>query len=143
MLDSKQKETSMEITRTTDDEQTTLWNGLAGHAWVALQEVLDQMFKPLEDLLVDAVFAGSGRRVLDVGYGTGSTTRAVARRLGATGRCIGIDISDPMITAARARAARESTPASFLRANAQTHAFAPARFDMIMSRFGVIFFKRS
>ena len=62
----------MEITRTTDDEQTTLWNGLAGHAWVALQEVLDQMFKPLEDLLVDAVFAGSGRRVLAVGYGTGS-----------------------------------------------------------------------
>jgi SAM-dependent methyltransferase len=131
MLDSKQKETSMEITRTTDDEQTTLWNGLAGHAWVALQEVLDQMFKPLEDLLVDAVFAGSGRRVLDVGYGTGSTTLAVARLLGATGRCIGIDILDPMITAARARA------------NAPTHAFAPARFDMIMSRFGVMFFKGS
>jgi len=128
----------MEITRTTDDEQTTLWHGLAGHAWVAVQEVLDQRFKPLEDLLVDAVCAGSGRRVLDVGYGTGSTTRAVARRLGATGRCIGIDMSDPMITAAR-----ESTPASFLRANAQTHAFAPARFDMIMSRFGVMFFKGS
>jgi trans-aconitate methyltransferase len=138
MLDSKHKETSMEITRTTDDEQTTLWNGLAGHAWVALQQVLDQMCKPLEDLLVDAVFAGSGRRVRDVGYGTGSTTLAVARLLGATGRCIGIDISDPMITAAR-----ESTPASFLRANAPTHAFAPAHFDMIMSRFGVMFFKGS
>ena len=128
----------MEITRTTDDEQTTLWNGLAGHAWVALQEVLDQMFKPLEDLLVDAVFAGSGRRVLDVGYGTGSTALAVARLLGATGRCIGIDMSDPMITAAR-----ESTLASFRRATAPTHAFAPARFDMLLSRFGGMFFKGS
>jgi 2-polyprenyl-3-methyl-5-hydroxy-6-metoxy-1,4-benzoquinol methylase len=143
MLDRKQKETSMEITRTTDDEQTTLWNGLAGHAWVALQEVFDPMFKPLEDLLVDAVFAGSGRRVLDVGYGTGSTALAVARLLGATGRCIGIDMSDPMITAARACAARESTPASFLHATAPTHAFAPARFDMIRSRFGVMFFEGS
>jgi 2-polyprenyl-3-methyl-5-hydroxy-6-metoxy-1,4-benzoquinol methylase len=129
MLDSKQKETSMEITHTTDDEQTTLWHGFAGHAWVALQEVLDQMFKPFEDLLVDAVFAGSGRRVLDVGYGTGSTTLAVVRLLGATGRCIGIDVSEPMITAVQAHAARESMPASFLRANAPTHAFAPARFD--------------
>jgi ubiquinone/menaquinone biosynthesis C-methylase UbiE len=104
-----------------------------------LQEVLDQMCKPLGDLLVDAVFAGSGRRVRDGGYGTGSTTLAIARLLGATGRCIGIDISGPMITAAR-----ESTPASFLRANAPTHAFAPARFDMIMSkRAGVMFFKGS
>jgi hypothetical protein len=62
MLDRQQKETRMESTCTTDDEQTTLWNGLAGHAWVALQEVLDPMFKPLEDRLIDAVFAGSGRR---------------------------------------------------------------------------------
>ena len=82
----------MEITRTTDDAQTTLGNGLAGHAGVALQEVLD------------------------VGYGTGSTMLAVAR---------------------------ESTPASFRRATALPHAFAPARFDMILSRFGAMCFKGS
>jgi ubiquinone/menaquinone biosynthesis C-methylase UbiE len=139
-LESKQKETIMDITPKTEDEQTTLWNGLAGHAWVELQEVLDQMFKPIEDLLVEAVFAGSGRWVLDVGCGTGSTTLAVARLLGAKGRCIGIDISDPMINAGRARAERESTPASFIRANAQNHPFQAASFDMIMSRFGVMFF---
>jgi len=128
----------MEITRTTDDEQTTLGNGLAGHAGVALQEVLDPMFKLLEDLLVDAVFAGAGRRVLDVGYGTGSTPLAVAQRLGATGRCIGVDMSEPMITAAQ-----ESTPASFCRATAPTHAFAPARVNMLRSRSGAMCFKGS
>jgi ubiquinone/menaquinone biosynthesis C-methylase UbiE len=130
----------MNVTRQTADAQTTLWNGLAGRAWVEAQELLDQMFKPLEDLLVEAVFAGSGRQVLDVGCGTGSTTLAVARRLGAKGQCIGIDISEPMLTAARARAEREGTPASFIRANAQDHAFEPASFDMIISRFGVMFF---
>ncbi len=130
----------MNVTRQTDDEQTRLWNGLAGRAWVEEQELLDQMFKPFEDLLVEAVLAGSGRRVLDVGCGTGSTTLAVARLLGAKGRCIGIDISEPMITAARARAEREGTPASFILANAQDHAFEPASFDMIISRFGVMFF---
>ncbi len=130
----------MNVTRQTDDEQTRLWNGLAGRAWVEEQELLDQMFKPFEGLLVEAVSVGFGSQVLDVGCGTGSTTLAVARLLGAKGRCLGIDISDPMITAARARAEREGTPASFIRANAQDHAFEPASFDMIISRFGVMFF---
>ena len=130
----------MDVTHPSDDEQTRLWNGLAGRAWVEAQELLDQMFKPFEDLLVEAVSADSGGRVLDVGCGTGSTTLAVARRLGAKGRFIGIDISDPMLAAAQARAEREGTPASFIRANAQLHAFEPASFDMIISRFGVMFF---
>ena len=130
----------MSVAHQTDDEQTKLWNGHAGRAWVETQQVLDQMFKPLEGLLVEAVSAGSGHRVLDVGCGTGSTTLAVARLLGEKGRCVGIDISEPMLTAARARAERESTPASFVRANAQDHAFEPASFDMIISRFGVMFF---
>ena len=130
----------MDVPRQTDDEQATLWNGLAGRAWVEAQDVLDQMFQPFEDLLVEAVSAGSGGPVLDVGCGTGSTTLAVARLHGARGGCIGIDISQPMIAAARARAEREGTPASFIRANAQSHAFEPASFDMIISRLGVMFF---
>jgi SAM-dependent methyltransferase len=133
----------MSATPPPGDGQMTLWNGPAGRAWVDTQEVLDQMFKPFEDLLAEAVLAGSGRRVLDVGCGTGSTTLAVARRLGATGHCTGIDISEPMLTAARDRAGREGTPASFLLADAQSHAFEPASFDMIISRFGVMFFDDS
>ena len=122
------------------DEQTTLWNGAAGRAWVEAQQLLDQMFKPFEELLLKAVSAARAGQVLDLGCGTGSTTLAVARLLGANGHCTGIDLSDPMITAARARAERESTPASFIRANAQTHPFEPGTFEMIISRFGVMFF---
>jgi ubiquinone/menaquinone biosynthesis C-methylase UbiE len=133
----------MNVTRQTDDPQTKLWNGPAGHAWVEEQELLDSMFKPFEDLLVEAVLAGARSQVLDVGCGTGSTTLAVARRLGGKGRCIGIDISEPMLAAARARAEREGTPARFIRANAQDHAFEPASFDMLISRFGVMFFDDS
>ncbi|NOK10696.1 class I SAM-dependent methyltransferase [Corallococcus exercitus] len=133
----------MDETRQTGNEQTALWNGTAGRAWVDTQEVLDSMFKPMEDLLVEAVAAGSASQVLDVGCGTGSTTLAFARRLGEKGRCTGIDISEPMLTAARARAEREGLPASFIRADAQRHAFEPASFDMILSRFGVMFFEDS
>ncbi|MDF3832970.1 class I SAM-dependent methyltransferase [Cupriavidus basilensis] len=130
----------MDATPQTDNEQTALWNGHAGRAWVDAQALLDQMFKPFEELLVEAVRAGSGHRVLDVGCGTGSTTLAVARLLGAGGRCVGADISDPMIAAARARAGREDTTASFIRADVQMHAFEPASFDTIISRLGVMFF---
>ena len=124
----------------TKDEQTKLWNGPSGHAWVETQELLDRMYKPLEDLLVEAVSSRSRRHVLDVGCGTGGTTLAVARRLDATGKCTGIDISEPMIAAARARAEREGVPASFICADAQVHPFDPARVEMIISRFGVMFF---
>lgn len=130
----------MNVTRQPDDAQTKLWNGVSGRAWVETQDLIDLVFKPFEGLLVDAVSAGAGRRVLDVGCGTGSTTLAVARRLGARGHCLGVDISAPMITAARARAEREGTPVEFILADAQTHVFAPASLDMIISRFGVMFF---
>jgi SAM-dependent methyltransferase len=133
----------MDVTPQTDNQQATLWNGVAGRAWVELQESLDQVFKPFEDLLVEAVSLGPGGRVLDVGCGPGGTTLAVARGLRAKSRCIGIDISDAMIAAARSRAKREGTPATFICANAQEHAFEPASFDIIISRFGVMFFEDS
>jgi SAM-dependent methyltransferase len=136
-----QRKTIMDVTHQADNEQAALWNGRAGRTWVDMQEVLDHLFKPFEDLLVEAVRAASGHRVLDVGCGTGSTTLAVARRLDAPGHCLGVDISDPMIAAAQARAQREDTPASFIRADVQRHAFEPASFDTIISRFGVMFFE--
>jgi SAM-dependent methyltransferase len=130
----------MDVAQQTYDEQSKHWNATAGCAWVDAQALLDQMFKPLEDLLVDTVAAGSGHRVVDVGCGTGGTTLAVARRLGAEGHCIGADVSEPMIAAARARAEREGSPASFIVADVQTHPFERASVDTIMSRFGVMFF---
>jgi SAM-dependent methyltransferase len=134
----KTKETIMDDRG--NDEQSKLWNGLAGQAWVELQELLDQVLKPFEDLLVEAALAETASDVLDVGCGAGSTTIAVARRLGAKGSAVGIDISDPLIAAARARAEWEGVRASFIRADAQTYAFHPASFDMIISRFGIMFF---
>src|SRR5438045_3624141 len=106
-----------------DTRKETIWNGRAGAAWVDAQALLDRLYQPIEDLLVEAAAAASARSVLDVGCGTGGTTLAVARRLGS--QVIGVDISEPMIDAARAHAARAQLPAHFVCADAQTHAFAP------------------
>lgn len=143
MLEDKLKGAIVATRHQTDDDQTALWNGPAGRAWVDAQGALDQMLKPLEDFLVEGLCAADSvpGQVLDVGCGTGGTTVAIARRLGPGGRATGIDISAPMIAAAHARAERQGTPASFVRADAQSHVFEPASFDRIISRFGVMFFE--
>jgi ubiquinone/menaquinone biosynthesis C-methylase UbiE len=130
----------MEPARRPNEEQTTLWNGLGGRGWVEAQAALDRVLRPFEDLLVESVAVAPGNRVLDVGCGTGSTTLAFARVVGANGRAVGVDISEPMLTMARERAERERAPATFVQADAQIHAFEPASFDAIVSRFGVMFF---
>jgi ubiquinone/menaquinone biosynthesis C-methylase UbiE len=122
------------------DEQAKLWNGSAGCAWVEAQAMLDRTLQPFEDLLVEVAAARGAQRVLDVGCGTGSTTRAVARVVGAKGHAVGIDISEQMIDAARVLAGSDRGPVEFICADAQTHPFEPASFDLIMSRFGTMFF---
>lgn len=122
------------------DEQAALWNGAAGHGWVAAQDVLDRMFQPMADLLVQAVRDSAGTQVLDVGCGTGATTLAVASALGDRGHCTGIDVSAPMIHAARRRAERQQSSARFVCADAQRYPFQPASFDTVISRIGVMFF---
>jgi SAM-dependent methyltransferase len=130
----------MNTTQTAAPDQAALWNGDAGRAWVEGQEMLDLLFRPFEDRLVDAVRVRAARQVLDVGCGTGATTLAIARALGDSGRCVGVDISEPMLGLARARAAREGVPAQFIAADAEAHPFEGAGYDMIVSRFGVMFF---
>ncbi len=130
----------MTIARTGPVDQAALWNGTAGQVWVEEQTVLDQMFKPIEDLLAEAIPAGAAETVLDIGCGTGATTIAIARRLAAGSACIGVDVSQPMVAAARSRARREGLPAQFVCADAQTHDFAAGAFTRLVSRFGVMFF---
>lgn len=126
-----------------DSEQARMWNGPSGRAWIDLQELLDRTYQPFEDLMVQEVAARSPAAVLDVGCGTGSTTLAVARAAGADSACVGVDISAPMIDVARTRAEREHSHAKFIAADAQTHPFESGSFDLIVSRFGVMFFEDS
>lgn len=131
----------MTVAEEPEEGQMTIWNSEKGCAWVEAQELLGNLFQPLEDQLFSAAGIEPGCRVLDVGCGTGGTTRAASRLAGTGGSAIGIDISEPMIAAAREHAAEAATPESFIRADAQTHAFEPASFDKIISRIGVMFFE--
>lgn len=130
----------MQATQLENHAQATLWNGPAGEAWVESKAVLDEMFRPFEHRLVEMASQAKARKVLDVGCGTGSTTLALARAL--DGLCTGVDISAPMLAAAREQAQMAGLPAEFIEADVQSHDFVDAGFDLIVSRFGVMFFER-
>ncbi|MBO6764391.1 class I SAM-dependent methyltransferase [Maricaulis sp.] len=118
-----------------------IWNGIAGQNWVEAQVLLDSMFKRFEDIIVTGCLEQGARHVLDVGCGTGATTLALADRLREAGGCTGIDISDPMIELARKRAVQSGSGADFICADAEDHPLGIARYDRIVSRFGVMFFR--
>jgi len=79
-------------------------------------------------------------RVLDIGCGTGKTTRDAAR-LAVRGSALGVDISAPMVERARELCeAQELRNVTFEQADAQVHRFPSEHFDLALSRFGTMFF---
>ncbi|HEY7373985.1 MAG TPA: methyltransferase domain-containing protein [Polyangia bacterium] len=110
-----------------------------GEAWARLQERTDALIDPLGRVAIERLAVAAGERVLDVGCGCGQTLLQLAERAGPSGHVLGVDISPPMLARAQERAAGRSTIALAL-GDAQTYAFAPAAFDAVFSRFGVMFF---
>ncbi|MEZ4218915.1 MAG: class I SAM-dependent methyltransferase [Myxococcota bacterium] len=129
-------------------QQITYWNEVSGAKWVALHEVIDAQIEPLGTAAMDRAAPAPGERVLDVGCGCGQTSLELARRVGPSGAVEGVDISAPMLARARERARDAGLAnARFHQADAQTARFGgdaegalPAGFDLVFSRFGVMFF---
>ena len=81
-----------------------------------------------------------GDEVLDIGCGTGLTTRE-AGRAAAPGRVVGVDLWARMLERAQELAAIERLEnVTYELGDAQGHRFDPERFDVAISRFGTMFF---
>lgn len=93
-----------------------------------------------QDPLREACGVAAGDRVLDIGCGSGATTRDAAGSAH-RGSAHGVDLSAPVIATARRLAAAEGLPnATFECADAQSHPFPAEHFDLGVSRFGTMFF---
>jgi SAM-dependent methyltransferase len=121
-------------------EQARAWDGEEGAYWASRADHFDWAIGGYHEPLMAAANIGGGDRVLDIGCGTGQTTRDAARAAG-WGSAFGVDLSARMIEVARRLAAQQGlTNASFERVDAQVHSFPTAAFDVAMSRTGTMFF---
>src|SRR5271170_5341449 len=121
--------------------QREYWNTVAGPRWVGLEGFVERRVGAVNDLLLTRSGVKAGERVLEIGCGTGAFTVPLAEAVGEHGAVLGADISTAMLGGARKRlaeAARQNV--TLVEADAQTHKFDPGRFDLIASRFGVMFF---
>ena len=118
-----------------NDEQAERWGGAAGRHWIEHEADYDRQLEEYGTALLDAAHLEERSRVLDVGCGTGTTSIAAAQH---ARQVLGVDLSPVLIERARVRAARHANVA-FEVADAQVAAFEPT-FDVVISRFGLMFF---
>jgi len=122
-------------------EQAEAWDGPNGEFWALHQERFDASIAPHHVVLMDAAAIGTGERVLDVGCGNGLTSRDAARAAGDGGEVLGVDLSGPLLRLAERLAKEEDVGnVRFEHGDAQIHRFPPETFDVVISRFGVMFF---
>jgi ubiquinone/menaquinone biosynthesis C-methylase UbiE len=88
-------------------DQAQAWNGSEGTHWARHQDRWNAVNGGFDQPLLDAAAITGEHRILDVGCGSGQTTRRAARRA-PRGRALGLDLSAPMLAEARARASATS-----------------------------------
>jgi SAM-dependent methyltransferase len=120
--------------------QAAFWEELAP-SWLEGEQHSEKVAGRFGRHAMDRLALSPGQRVLDVGCGSGLTTRELARRVGPGGEAIGADIAPAMVAAAERLAAGDGvTNARFLTADVQTDDLGRTTFDAVYSRFGVMFF---
>ena len=126
--------------RIANTAQHQYWNTVAGPRWVGLGGFVERRVGAVNDLLLARSRVAAGENVLEIGCGTGATTVPLAEAVGPSGRVVGVDLSEPMLEQARKRVAESGLGnITLLQADAQVHPFEPEQFDLITSRFGVMF----
>jgi len=121
-------------------DQLRAWDGDEGAYWTEHADYFDRTVAAYHERLMSAAAITDPERVLDIGCGTGQTTRDAARATPG-GTAFGVDLSARMLGHARRRASLEGVAnASFGQVDAQVHPFEPASFDVAISRTGTMFF---
>ena len=122
-----------------NEAEITYWNSAGGRRWVERQQSQDIVLGPILQATLERAQLRQGERVVDIGYGTGASSTRLAERAGPSGQVLGVDVSAPMLAHAAERLP-PGAPVKFVRADATTYRFESAAFDLLFSRFGVMFF---
>jgi ubiquinone/menaquinone biosynthesis C-methylase UbiE len=131
--------TMMNTAPTHNADQIAYWNSAVADRWARRQAEIDAMMAPFTEALLGAANLGPEGpwRVLDVGCGSGETT-LLAAQIGH--EMTGLDVSTSLLELARARAAKAGLGGVDFFLGDASRMFIDPPFDLVMSRFGVMFF---
>jgi len=121
-------------------DQIEFWSTTQGHKWLRLEDRIERMMTPLTEAGLAVLGDLAGKHCLDIGCGAAGTTLALADAAGDDGSAAGIDVSPPLLKRAWERAEGRKT-VCFAEGDAQDYAFRDATFDILFSRFGIMFFR--
>jgi SAM-dependent methyltransferase len=109
--------------------------------WDRYRVLIAQMFAPLTSGLVEEARIGVGRKVLDIGGGSGEPSLAISSIVGATGSVMYTDPVAGMVESAQAEAGRRGlTNIHFRQCSADDLPFDDRAFDVAVSRLSAMFF---
>src|SRR5689334_14957446 len=91
-------------TEVVNTDQAAAWDGHEGDVWTEQADGYDRAGRRVWLRFGEAQLVGTADRVLDVGCGTGKSTRDIAR-VAADGAVTGVDLSTRMLELARQRSA--------------------------------------
>lgn len=121
-------------------EMAQAWDGEEGDQWTEHADRFEATGVHIWERFLKEVPIAASDRVLDIGCGTGESTRDAAR-LATQGFVLGVDLSSKMLGFARDRCRAEGlTNVEFEQADAQVHPFSAGSFDVAISSFGTMFF---
>ena len=121
-------------------EQGQFWNDKPGQAWVRYDAAMDERLSMASELLLAAIRPDQYQSILDVGCGTGAISQMLADEFGPKTQICGFDISQTMLDRAREKFASYKN-IRFVQGDAQVDNFENRRFDLVVSRFGTMFFE--
>jgi ubiquinone/menaquinone biosynthesis C-methylase UbiE len=117
------------------------WNSAHTRPWADEYEAIDRLFAGLTRVALDHAAPKLGERVIDIGCGSGTTVLELAARVGPSGYVLGADVSKLSVAKARERIAAATVhQAEIMLCDVSTHIFPANSFDLVFSRFGVMFF---
>jgi ubiquinone/menaquinone biosynthesis C-methylase UbiE len=103
------------------------------HGWVLDTVMFRGQGRQLRQRAIERAGLEPGAQVLDVGCGTGTLALEAQRRLGQTGRVVGVDPSPAQIARARAKAARRHLGTEFQIGVIEHLAFPDQTFDVVLA----------
>ncbi len=124
-----------------NDDFIECWNDILVPKWKRFRHLLSGNGKIHSDIALDNFVFQPGEKVLDIGCGFGETCLEIGEIVGPSGEVLGLDCTGEFLDIAEAeRVAAGTQNVRYVLGDAQTHPLPEGHFDVVYSRFGVMFF---